>query len=184
LNPGSDRPSGETPPHGAVLVAALLVRDQGLLEAAVCEIARFWGPVIRRSELLDFMFTDYYDAEMGSPLIRQFASFGTPHRPEELREWKVASNALEGRLAVDGRRRVNIDPGYLDMSKVVVASTKDATYRVFLGQGIYAQPMLRYEKGSFRPWPWTYPDYRTREAISFFNNVRADYRAGMQKGAP
>jgi len=160
-----------------ILVAGLLVPHEEAMEALIRESEKLWGPVSHRSEIFDFDFTDYYEREIGPHLKRQFVAFDTPIRPDTLRESKIMSNELEARLSVGGRRRANVDPGYLDLSKLVVASTKDATYRVYLGEGIYAQPMLWYEKGSYHPWPWAYPDYRTAFAISFFNKVRTDYRA-------
>jgi len=160
-----------------ILVAGLLVPGAGAMEELIGEVEKLWGPVSHRSEIFDFDFTDYYEREIGPHLKRQFVAFDTPIRPDALRESKIMSNELEARLSVGGRRRANVDPGYLDSSKLVVASTKDATYRVYLGEGIYAQPMLWYEKGSYHPWPWAYPDYRTAFAISFFNRVRMDYRS-------
>jgi hypothetical protein len=163
-----------------ILMAGLLAPGAPAMEDLIGEVEKLWGAVEHRSELFDFDFTDYYEREIGPHLKRQFVAFGTPIRPDTLRESKIVSNELEGRLSICGRRRANVDPGYLDLSKLVVASTKDATCRVYLGEGIYAQPMLWYEKGSFQPWPWTYPDYRTAAAISFFNSVRADYKAKAQ----
>ncbi len=158
------------------LVAGLLAPGAAAMGDLIGEVETLWGPVAHRSELLDFDFTDYYEREIGPGLKRQFIAFSTPVRPETLQESKVVSNELETRLSVGGKRRVNVDPGHLDLSKLIVASTKDATYRVYLGGGIYAQPMLWYEKGNFHPWPWTYQDYRTEVAISFFNKVRGDYK--------
>ncbi len=160
-----------------ILVAGLLARREEAMEGFIGESEKIWGPVSHRSEIFDFDFTDYYEREMGPRLRRQFIAFAPTVRPDALRELKIMSNELEARLSIGGGRRANIDPGYLDLSKLVVASTKDATYRVYLGGGIYAQPMLWYEKGSYHPWPWAYPDYRTSLAISFFNKVRMDYRA-------
>lgn len=170
-----------TEKDNVVLVAGLLAPGAQAMEELIRGLETLWGPVAHKSELLDFDFTDYYAREIGPDLKRQFISFGTPVRPETLRETKITSNELEARLSVEGKRRVNVDPGHLDLSKLIVASTKDATYRVYLGGGIYAQSMLWYEKGSYRPWPWTYADYRTGAAISFFNRVRGDYKSKNDK---
>lgn len=163
-----------------VLVAGLLAPSAAAMEELIGELETLWGPAAHGSEPLDFDFTDYYAREIGEHLTRRFIAFGTPVAPDTLRETKIAGNELETRLSVGGRRRVNVDPGHLDLSKLIVASTKDATYRVYLGGGIYAQSMLCYERGSYRPWPWTYRDYRTEIAISFFNSVRADYKSRME----
>jgi len=165
-----------------ILVAGLLASGAQAMEELIGELETLWGPVAHKSGLLDFDFTDYYEREMGAHLTRQFISFEKPVRPETLKEAKITSNELEARLSVEGKRRVNVDPGHLDLSKLIVASTKDATYRVYLDGGLYAQSMLYYEKGSYRPWPWTYADYRTEFAISFFNKVRGDYKSGARPG--
>jgi hypothetical protein len=165
-----------------VLVAAVLRQDteeSGLLLEE--ELEKLWGPIRQRSASIDFDFSNYYEKEMGASLKRQFVGFSNYVPAEMLADAKVKSNALERRLSIEGNRRFNIDPGYLAFSKVVVASTKDATYRVYLGKRIYAQPMLLYEEGSYHPWPWTYPDYRCKTAISFFNSVRSDYKKRLRR---
>lgn len=164
------------------LVAGLLANDGEILATAVRELETHWGPLGLASAVFDFDFTDYYEKEFGPRLRRQFVAFAEKFPPEALRGAKIWCNELEERFSRAGRRSVNIDPGYLDLGTVVLASTKDATYRVYLGDGIYAQPMLYYEKGTFHPWPWTYPDYRTREAVLFFNQVRREHRARGRPG--
>ena len=79
------------------------------------------------------------------------------------------------------KRTVNIDPGYLDLAKLVVASTKDASYRVYLKDGIYAQGMLYYMKNTFTPFEWTYVDYKDSLYISFFNEIRENFRKRPKK---
>lgn len=162
-----------------VRVAALLSpagEDPGPL---VKEMAGLWGPPQAVSGPIDFQFTRFYEREMGPNLARRFVAFADRAPAEGLRGWKLASNALEARHAAGGARRFNVDPGYLDMGTVVVASVKDAAHRIYLGEGIYAQPMLRFEAGSFRAWPWTYPDYAAPGAVEFFNAVRAAYRLAL-----
>ena len=74
------------------------------------------------------------------------------------------------------RRRVNLDPGYVDQAKLVLATTKDRQHRLYLGRGIYGEVTLRFTGGRFEPWEWTYPDYRTPEYRVFFETVRRRYR--------
>jgi uncharacterized protein DUF4416 len=74
------------------------------------------------------------------------------------------------------QRRINLDPGYIDLAKLVLATTKDQQHRLYLGQGIYAEVTLRFTGGRFVPWDWTYPDYRTAEYLAFFDAVRQRYR--------
>lgn len=155
-----------------VRIAALLSPGGEDPGPFLAEIEELWGPRRAVSGPLSFRFTRFYEKEMGPGLARRFIAFADPVPADGLRAWKIESNALEARHAVRGARRLNVDPGYLDLGTVAVASVKDASYRVYLGEGIYAQPMLRFEAGSFRAWPWTYPDYAMPEAIDFFNAVR------------
>ncbi len=170
-------PRAKTP---VVRVAALLCPAGEDPDALLGELGRIWGPPSAVSAPVDFVFTRFYEREMGPGLVRLFAAFAEPAPAEDLRAWKIESNALEARHSRGGARRYNVDPGYLDMGTVVVASVKDAPQRVYVGDGIYAQPMLRFESGSFAAWPWTYPDYASPAAIGFFNEVREAYRAAAR----
>ncbi|MCX6357700.1 MAG: DUF4416 family protein [Candidatus Aureabacteria bacterium] len=162
--------------EAVVLVAALLARDDAALARLHRELQDPWGPISFSSGPMPFDFTGYYAKEMGDGLRRQFIAFARPVSAGTLRGAKIESNWIEERLSAGGMRSVNIDPGYLDLAALVVASTKEATYRVYLGEGIYAQPMLYFERGSFRPWQWTYRDYRVESTIAFFNQVRERYK--------
>lgn len=165
-------------------IAALLAPAGETPALFLDALSELWGPPRLVSGPMDFTFTGFYEEEMGTGLARHFVLFSKPAPADGLREWKIAANALEARFAPRGRRRLNADPGYLDLGTVVVASVKDAASRVYLGEGIYAQPMLRFEAGSFRAWPWTYPDYAAPAAIEFFNEARAVYRASLRRIGP
>jgi len=143
-----------------------------------------FGPVDRASEVFPFDFTGYYDKEMGKGILRRFLSFEKLIDPGELAGIKIETNRLEEALSEGGKRTVNLDPGYLDLSKLVLATTKDATYRVYLGRGIYAQSTYYFQDGSYRPWEWTYADYRTPAAIDFFNRVRGGYKRDLKREGP
>ncbi|MBW1804141.1 MAG: DUF4416 family protein [Deltaproteobacteria bacterium] len=85
-------------------------------------------------------------------------------------------NALEQHYLVRGKRRVNIDPGYISMERLVLATGKNYTHRIYLAGGIYADLTLVFHKGSFKPLEWTYKDYATPEVIGFFNALRDRYK--------
>ena len=95
---------------------------------------------------------------------------------------KRQTNELEWTLAREERRRVNVDPGYVSLGKVVLASTKDHAHRLYLGQGIYGEVTLTYQHGHFRPWPWTYPDYASDRYCTLFDEIRRHYRAQLREG--
>lgn len=168
---------GQIRPHPPVKLI------MGLILAPGCPHARLWdtlrshfGPIDFASELLPFDYTDYYRREMGSPLQRQFLSFERLIPPESLVPIKQTTNAIETEYAdAMGHRRVNLDPGYVTLAKLVLASTKDHAHRIWLGGGIYAEMTLRYHNRSFQPWEWTYPDYRTSSYIQIFNHIRRLY---------
>ncbi len=144
------------------------------------QLKNIFGDIEDISGSVDFSkYSRYYDKEMGAGLKRFFVFFKNLFPADMIAGFKLKSNALEKKLFRfngDSGRKVNIDPGYIDLSKMVVASTKDATYRVYLHSGIYAQPMLRYYKESFIPFEWTYPDYKDTFFIEFFNQMRDKYK--------
>lgn len=138
-----------------------------------------FGAVELWSPTWPFDFTDYYDAETGPNIQRAFAAFEQLVAMDALAEIKWRTNALEAALAdrveADAPRPVNLDPGYVNSSRLVLASTKDCAHRVYLGQGIYAEVTLTFRRGEFQPWPWTYADYATPEYRRFFRQVRQRY---------
>ncbi|MDP8214705.1 MAG: DUF4416 family protein [Candidatus Euphemobacter frigidus] len=158
------------------LICGLLAADPVWLSRAREALAGRFGPIDLESEIIPFDFTSYYEKELGPEILRRYVSFGELISPEDLSAIKLTTNRMEEDLSESGVRRVNLDPGYVDLSKMVLATTKDATYRVYLFDGIFAQSTYYFQGGTYHPWEWTYADYRTDAAISFFNRVRSDYK--------
>jgi hypothetical protein len=165
------------------LIASLLAGEPDLLERAALALCQAFGPMDLASGFLPFDHTSYYEAELGPGLQRQILSFGTLVAPHELPAIKRATNALEISLALGGCRRVNIDPGYVSLGKLVLASTKDHAHRLYLGQGVYGEVTLTYQRGQFRPWPWTYPDYASPPYCRLFEEIRKRYKAQLRQVA-
>jgi hypothetical protein len=138
------------------------------------------GPTDYLSPLLPFDFTHYYEAEMGPRLHRAFLSLASLADPALLASFKVATNKIEGLFAAAGMRRVNLDPGMLSQSRFVLASTKDSSHRVPIGQGIFAEITLVYEHGRFRPVEWTYPDYASEPYRDVLGCIRSRYAAQLR----
>ena len=158
----------------AVLVAGVLTANGAALERAASLLAARYGGVHMASKPVPFTWSRYYAAEMGPELTRRFLAFEARIDPGALAAIKVATIALEIEHAAGGRRTFNLDPGYLTLNGLFVASTKEASYRVYLGGGIFAQPMLVYRHGRFEPYEWTYPDYADPAQCAFFKAVRDD----------
>jgi hypothetical protein len=162
-------------PNPVKLVAGFIFKEDPSFQKAKKELLRKFGKIDFESETLDFCLTDYYEKEFGRGLKRKFLSFNKLIAPERLPDIKITTNRLEEKLARNKQRTINIDPGYLDLAKLVLASTKDYKHRIYLAKGIFAEITLFFQNKSFSPWEWTYPDYRTTEYISIFNNIRALY---------
>ena len=177
--------SPKEPPPVKLFVALLFNREDPLTSVEA-DLIRLFGPKDSSSRVIPWALTDYYAKEMGSDLLRQFVSFGHLVSPERLPEIKLQTQSLEDQYCwVSGGqrgRRVNIDPGYVDAGKVVLASTKNAAHRIYLGSGIYGEVTLLYHDGSFQPFIYTYRDYLWPDTRSFFSALRSLYLSQLRKG--
>lgn len=164
-------------PAPVKLFAAILAAGDPLWEPLEHELEKAFGAIDERSRALSWSASAYYEREMGGGLLRRLFSFEILRSPEDLIEAKHRARSVEElyRSAGTGGRRANIDPGYLEAGKVVLASTKNANQRIYLGGGIYAEATLAYVGGAFVPYAYTYPDYQWPEVLEFFQKVRARY---------
>jgi len=157
------------------LIASMFTASGEILEEAGVRLRQQFGPVDYESELLPFDHTNYYADEFGENLKRRFVAFEKLVHPGRLAEIKLLTNALEMEWTAEGKRRINIDPGYVSHSKLVLATTKNHAHRVYLDQGIYAEVTLHFRDGTFCAWPWTYPDYASSPLVAIFNQIRGIY---------
>jgi hypothetical protein len=131
------------------------------------------GNVVLKSNPMLFTHTRYYDQEMGGGLMRQWYGFDKLVSPDVLIGLKHNTNIIEKKyLNAKGGRSINIDPGLLSLSNLVLASTKNYAHRIYLGQGIYGEVTLIYKENRFNPLEWTYPDYTEKSALEFFQRAR------------
>ncbi len=168
-----------TEPRPVKLFTGLLTSLPEVLDSVEEELRKEFGPSDFETELIPFDFTDYYRNEMGENIKRKFVSFEELVDPGDISEFKHITNELEEKyareLSVEVSRPVNIDPGYVGLSKMVLATTKNYSHRIYLSAGIYAEVTLQYKEDRFQPLPWTYPDYRSDEYLEFFERVRCHY---------
>ena len=162
-------------PDPVKLICSLFSPEKEFIYKIIQQLEELCGPVDWISPELFFDRTKYYAAEMGWPLHRRFISFEKPAPPERLVTLKLETNRVEQQNLVSGKRRVNIDPGYITAERLILATGKNFSHRVYLSQGIYADLTLIFRKGSFRPLEWTYPDYADPSIIYYFNELRIKY---------
>jgi hypothetical protein len=158
------------------LISSIFSPQEKLVETAIGRLEEMFGPSDWRSSLVLFDRTRYYEKEMGWPLHRRFVSFRDLIRPKALVDVKLRTNEMEATFVREGKRTVNIDPGYICMERLVLATGKNYTHRIYLAKGIYADLTLVFHKSGFRPLEWTYRDYAEEGLISQFNEIRARYK--------
>lgn len=156
-------------------MSLLFSREKDL--AAILErMDRRYGPIDFLSEAVPFDFTTYYEREMGKNLLRRMVGLGPLISPDDLISVKIWTDEEERRnLNAQGGRRVNIDPGYLAPSKFILATGKDYSHRIYLGEGIYGDLTLLFQNGKFSPLPWTYPDYGSAPLQEVLRLIRKRY---------
>jgi hypothetical protein len=163
-------------------VASVFGRDwnafwPGLLREMEAEL----GPAEEVTDPFPFTETDYYDNELGTPIHRRIIAFKGLIDPVRLVDIKLAFNDLEAEyLRADGTRRVNIDPGILSLERLVLATGKEFTHRIYLGRGIWADLTLLFQRGGWRTLPWTYPDYAAERVQSILTRIRSVYKAKLR----
>ena len=171
-------------PHAVKYFIALLSGDRELLEAVDSKLAAVVGTCDNGTTVLPWRESRYYEREMGPHLMRRFIAVAALAPPDWLVAAKLITQSVENEYrrsdAEGGGRRINLDPGYLDRFKVVLASTKNASQLIYLRDGIFAEVTLNYHSGSFHDLPHTYPDYLWPESMQFFGWLRSRYLAQLR----
>jgi len=172
-------------PHLVKLIIGLITSDNGGMH-------KFTKPVLKKMEdrfgtidilsgKLDFSHTDYYMDEMGEKLFRKIASFEKLIKPDSLPDIKLFTNSIEDEyLKEDGKRSINIDPGYISLEKMVLASCKNFSHRIYLINGVYADLTLIYKDNGFQPLEWTFPDYAKADIRRLLKEIRQRYAQQLQ----
>ena len=163
-------------PNSVKLIIGILAADERCLGAAVDAVGEQFGKIDFQSDIWPFMQTDYYKEQTGENILRQFVSFEKLIDPGELADIKHKTNQIEqesaDKLKTDLPRPVNLDPGIIEPSKLVLATTKNYSHRIYIGKDMYAEVTLIFDKGEWRSMPYTYPDYKLACYHNFFSKVR------------
>jgi hypothetical protein len=167
------------------LICGMLSGRAELFDEALGPLVDAFGAVDVVSEIMDFDFTHYYDEQMGVPLYRRFVAFAEPAAADVLLRAKLTTNAIEADFAARHRdgppRPINLDPGYVEPSKLVLASTKNFSHRIYLGGGVYAELTLMYRKGAWEALPWTFPDFASPRYHAFLTAAREALRRQLRE---
>ena len=163
-------------PQPVKLIASIITGEPELIEEVCSRLAAQHGRIDYTSRRMAFDYTEYYAEEIGPRLFRHFITFRDLIAPERLPDIKLFTNALEEAFSrPGGTRRVNIDPGYITLHHLILATCKNFAHRPYLRDGVFADLTLLYKGGSFTALDWTFPDYRSPELIGLLNGLRDAY---------
>lgn len=162
-----------------LLIVPAFAPQEPILDWGKEQLRQRYGSIVLESELFRFdLFTNYYASSMGEVLYKRIFAFAEPISPCTLAEIKVETNKIEEHAHKEFtqpntvERPLNLDPGYVDLGKLILASTKDHAHRIYLREGIFAELTLIYTKKRWQSLPWTYPDYQSTEYQAFFDRCR------------
>ena len=165
------------------LFVGVLVANNKFIPQVEERLTAAFGAIDHRSAVIPFDFTNYYEAEMGDIIDRVFFSFERLIEANQLPEIKRQTNQMETEMApilktpaTDVKRPVNLDPGYIEQAKVILASTKNFYHRIYLGQGIFGEVTMHFRNNTYQFFPWTYPDYQSKDYQDFFLRMRQVFR--------
>ncbi len=165
-----------SPPKPALLFTGILHPQGDYLFRAKEILLNQFGPVARETAPVLWNRSDYYREELGWPIMRTFLFFERQINPEDIVDIKLRTNEIEDNLSSRGKRKINIDPGYLTHYNVVLATTKNYSHRIYLGKGIYGEVTLLYKDKTFVPNIFTYPDYQEQSCIEMFLKAREFFK--------
>lgn len=160
-------------------IVGILTSRTDMLSEIIAALEKHFGKPDIIGPWQAFDHTRYYEEEMGPNLSRCFISFEELRSPSEARDYKRIGTEVEERFLTDGRRSVNVDPGYLDANKVVLVSAKGGGHKIAIAPGVYADMLLWYNKG-WQAFPWAFPDFRDGSLFPLFQHMRRAFKAGVR----
>ena len=161
------------------LIIGVIYHDEEVLREAMRILVEEFGEVDLVSEEFSFSgeFSTYYDEEIGGEGFRRIYSFKDTVAPDRQADIKIRTNEIEASFSVDGKRKINLDPGFINHGRLMLATTKETGFRVPLKDGIYTELTLFYARGAWQKFPWTYRDYQSERVQRFITEVREIYLA-------
>jgi hypothetical protein len=169
------------------LFIGVLVSNSKFIPQVEERLIGAFGAIDHQSGVIPFDFTNYYEAEMGDIIDRVFFSFERLIEADQLPEIKRQTNQFEEELApllrtpsTTVKRPVNLDPGYIEQAKVILASTKNFYHRIYLGHGIFGEVTMHFRNNTYQFFPWTYPDYQSKDYQEFFLRMRQIFRVQLR----
>ncbi len=164
-----------TPPESALLLVGALFSNEDIYLKALHRLEDCFGDMLMESPAIQWDFSEHYKEELGEPIFRRFIFFRGLIEQDRLAGAKLKACEIENSLSANGKRTINLDPGYLTVAKLVLASTKDYSHRIYLTDGIFAEVTLSYSKDKVRyvPFPYTYKDYCDDRYLRLFSIARA-----------
>jgi len=158
----------------ALLFTGALYSDSAIFESSKELLRNNFGEILFESLPVPWDYSFHYRNELGSPISRQFIFFKNMLDSDTIADIKLKTIEIEDLLSLNGKRRINLDPGYLTLAKIVLASTKNYSHRIHLKKGIYGEVTLIYysKDGTFKPHLFTYRDYQDKACINTFLHVR------------
>ncbi|OGL41760.1 MAG: hypothetical protein A2043_06330 [Candidatus Schekmanbacteria bacterium GWA2_38_9] len=168
-------------PEKAKLFFAIMYADDGIYKSALKDLNEKFGEIDKESKAFEFNMTGYYEGEMGRGLLKRFVTAKDLIDKERLAEIKNLTNSIEESYARENRNRtINIDPGYITSSKLVLATTKNYSHRIYLRDGIFAEVTFNFRKNSIEFNPWTYSDYKLSVTTEFFIETHRKYMEALK----
>lgn len=168
-------------PKKCKLIFGIIYSSDKIYTNTKKSLLKKYGTIDFESQALDFSYTDYYREEMGSNLKRRFISLKKLIDPTDIVDVKHFVLKLEKKYSILKKRRINIDPGYLNDAKLILSTTKDFSHRIYLGGKIFAEVTLIYQRHKFNNLPWTFPDYRTRAYKDILLKIRNLYKEQIKR---
>tara|TARA_B100000315_G_C14471873_1_gene538748 strand:+ start:573 stop:1055 length:483 start_codon:yes stop_codon:yes gene_type:complete len=155
------------------LFFALMYNNNEILEKTINELN--FGAILSKSPEYDFNFTDHYENEFGSELKKTIIIFNNNIQKNNLIKIKNTITEIEKNNSVGNKRKINVDPGYVNDKEVVLASFKKKRFKDDLGDGVYAHKVLEFKDGEVKDFFHTFADFKSKLVKEFFLGIIKQY---------